>query len=108
MGQLQKSPSKSGRWDLFPVPDYKMMSTTTNNFLFAKKEWPEKTLYVLFEVSWQFDPGLNPNIISASRPRPMQLSTVGPGHSVTSTLLPESADDGFVKIVRKRKVELPG
>jgi hypothetical protein len=33
--------------------------------------------------------------------------TVG-GHSVTSTLLPESSDDGFVTVARKRRVELPG
>jgi hypothetical protein len=34
--------------------------------------------------------------------------TAGPGHSVSSTLLPESSDDGFVTVARKRRVELPG
>jgi hypothetical protein len=34
--------------------------------------------------------------------------TVGPGHSVISTLLPESSDDGFVTVARKRRVEPPG
>jgi hypothetical protein len=33
---------------------------------------------------------------------------VGPGHSVAPTLVPESADDGFVTIAGKRRVELPG
>jgi hypothetical protein len=35
------------------------------------------------------------------------LPTVG-GHSVTSTLLPEPSDDGFVTVARKMRVELPG
>jgi hypothetical protein len=33
--------------------------------------------------------------------------TVGPGHSVSSTLLPGSSDDGFVTVARKRRIELP-
>jgi hypothetical protein len=30
------------------------------------------------------------------------------GHSVFSTLVPESSDDSFVTVARKRRVELPG
>jgi hypothetical protein len=84
-GQLQKSPRKSSRWDFFPEPDgitEHEMSATTNNFFFAKKEWPEKARYVLSNV-WvlSFEPAPNPNIICATRPVPR----VGSGRAEART-----------------------
>jgi hypothetical protein len=54
------------------------MSATTNNFLFAKQEWPEKAGDVLY-IFWllSFEPGPDPNIICATRPRP----ALGPGRA---------------------------
>jgi hypothetical protein len=50
--------------------EHKMIATT-NNFFFAKKEWPEKARNVLYKV-WllSFEPGPDANIICAVRLRP--------------------------------------
>jgi hypothetical protein len=46
------------------------MRATMNNFFFVKKEWPKKAPNVLYNVSLlSFEPGPDPNIICATRPR---------------------------------------
>jgi hypothetical protein len=80
-GQLRKSPRKSSPWDLFPEPDcVTSMRWAQLRITFSlRKRMARESPNVFFNV-WllSFEPGPDPNIICATRPRPVQTLTQCP------------------------------